>query len=51
MLAAKPHPYGYNGLSALDFVGWMLDRAGRTGMVKAARLVETARGEAYPDAS
>lgn len=40
-LAALPHPRGFEGLSALDYVQWMLKNAGRKGKVEAAKLIAT----------
>lgn len=42
VLSAKPHPSEWaaeKGMTLLDYVEWMLDRAGVSGVTKAAKLV------------
>lgn len=44
-LAATPHPHAWaekQGLSALEFVTWMLGRAGNAGRIRACRVIEAA---------
>lgn len=43
LLAAEPHPFAYlsnQGKTLLDYVEWLLENGGRTGKLKAAKMIE-----------
>lgn len=42
ILSERPHPYGFDGMTAWDFCCYMMQNAGITGKLRAARMIEDA---------
>jgi hypothetical protein len=44
-LAIIPHPCGFDGKTMLDYVQWMRNNAGLSGLTKCAKIIETAANQ------